>query len=227
MTLFLALIVSGFSTTAALAEGVSRTSNDIVHDAIVDAVRLRMGAGVEVMVEGLVVSGKVTAAQARAVPGPDARLGAVIHFQLQSNDGAISMGAASARITAIVPHMHAAQPLSRGADLGADDVTAVAHAVTSGPLRPWPGAASAIGGKVLRALATGACLSRNAIQAVLAVRTGQEVTAVAHLDGVEASAVMVAAGGGDAGAVIRVVNRQSRRALKARVVSAGLVEIIK
>jgi len=103
----------------------------------------------------------------------------------------------------------------------------VAHEVASGPLRAWPGAASVVGGKVLRALATGACVSRNAVQAVLAVRTGQEVTAVTRLDGVEATAVMVAAGSGDAGTVIRVVNRQSRRALKARVVSAGLVEIVK
>jgi len=197
------------------------------HDAIVEAVRSRMGAGVEVVVENLVVTGTVSAEMLRAVPDPDARLGTVIRFSLQSADRATPLGSATARISAIVPHLHAVLPLDRGADVTAADVAAVSHVVTAGPLRPFPGATATIGSKVLRPLASGACVSTNAIQAVQAVRVGQEVTAVAHLDGVEARAVMVAAGSGDAGAVIRVVNRQSRRALKARVVSPGIVEIIR
>lgn len=199
----------------------------VARDAIVDAVRLRLGAEVEVVLENLTVHSSIAVDAMRALPEPDARLGSVMRFTLQSIDGATPVGSASARVTAVVPHLHASQPLTRGADLTDEDVTVATHAVTSGPLRAWPQAASAVGGKVLRALATGACISRNAIQAVLAVRTGQEVTAVANFDGVEARAVMVAAGSGDAGAVIRVVNRQSRRALKARVVSSGIVEIIK
>jgi flagella basal body P-ring formation protein FlgA len=59
------------------------------------------------------------------------------------------------------------------------------------------------------------------------VRTGQEVLAISTITGVTASAHMVAAESGDAGSVIRVVNQQSRRALKARIVSSGLVEILK
>jgi len=199
----------------------------MAYDAIVDAVRLRMGAGVEVVVNDLVVTGTIAADAVRAVPAPDARLGTVIRFTLQSADGAASFGSASARISAIVPHMHAVRRLERGADVTADDVAAVAHVVTAGPMRRWPDAAATIGSKLLQSVAAGACLSRHAIQAVQAVRVGQDVTAIARIDGVEAQAVMVAAGSGDAGAVIRVVNRHSRRALKARVVSAGLVEIIK
>jgi len=219
MSLLFALIVS-----SNVASGLGRTA---AHDAIVDAVRARMGADVEVVLRNLMVHSVIAAATVRAVPEPDARLGAVIHFKLQSADGATSLGTASARVTAIVPHLHAAQPLARGAEIGEAHVTAVAHEISAGPLRAWPGAASALGSTLSRSVATGACLSRTTIQAVFAVRTGQEVTAVASFDGVEARAVMVAAGGGDPGTVIRVVNRQSRRALKARVLSAGLVEIIK
>lgn len=210
-----------------VASGFSRSSDHLAHDAIVDAVRLRMGADVEVAVNDLVVTGTIGAEAARAVPEPDARLGTVVRFTLQSADGKTSFGSASARISAIVPHMHAVLPLKRGADVTADDVAAVAHLVNAGPMRPWPGAAATIGSRVLQSMAAGACVSRHAIQAVHAVRVGQDVTAIAHLDGVEARAVMVAAGSGDAGSVIRVVNRHSRRALKARVVSAGIVEIIK
>lgn len=221
MNLFLVLLALN------VASGFSRTAESIAHDAIVDAVRSRMGANVDVVVEGLVVTGTSNFATLRAVPAPDARLGAVMRFTLQSADGATPAGSASARVSAVVPHMHAARPLERGEDVSGDAVVAASHVVTSGPLRAWPDASATVGSKVLRSLAAGACVSRAVIQAVQAVRVGQQVTAVAHIDGVEASAVMVAASSGDPGAVIRVVNRQSRRALKARVVSAGIVEIIK
>jgi flagella basal body P-ring formation protein FlgA len=209
-----------------VASGFSRSSSP-AHDAIVEAVRARMGADVEVVVDRLVVTGDIDVETLRAVPEPDARLGTVIRFTLQSADGSTPAGSATARVSAIVPHMHASRPLDRGEDVTAEDVVAASHVVSTGPMRAWPAATATIGSKILRPLATGACVSRAAIQAVQAVRVGQVVTAVAHIGGVAASAVMVAAGSGDPGAVIRVVNRQSRRALKARVVSAGIVEIIK
>lgn len=195
--------------------------------AIIDAVRQRLGATVEVVVSDLVVTGAAGAAAVRAVPDPGARFGAALRFTLHPAGGGAAIGSASARVAAFLPHLHAAQPIARGVDITAADVAAVTHLVAEGPLRAWPGAAAAIGGRTLRPLAAGACLSHLAIAPVRAVRTGQDVTAVAALDGVEARAVMVAAGSGDAGDVIRVVNRQSRRALKARVVAPGIVEILK
>lgn len=209
-----------------VAAGASQSAERAAHDAIVDAVQQRMGAGVEVAIEGLVVNATIAGSFVRALPAPDARLGSVIRFTLQTRDGASTVGSATARITAIVPHVHAARPLDRGTTIAEGDIAAASHVMSSGPLHVWPGLAQATGATVMRALAAGACIPRHAIQAVQAVRTGQNVTAIARIGGVEATAVMVAAGGGDAGAVIRVVNRQSRRALKARVVSAGIVEII-
>jgi len=194
--------------------------------AIIDAVRQRLGATVDVVVTDLVVSG-APRTTLRAVPEPGARLGAAMRFTLQAAGGGSAIGSASARVAAFLPHVHAVQPIERGVNITADDVAAVTHLVAEGPLRAWPGAAAAIGGRALRPLAAGACLSHLAIAPARAVRTGQDVTAVAAIDGVEARAVMVAAGSGDAGDVIRVVNRQSRRALKARVVAPGIVEILK
>lgn len=199
----------------------------VAHAAIAAAVRQRLGAAVEVVVADLTVTGAAVATAVRAVPAPGARLGTVIRFTLQSADGGTPLGSAAARISAFVPHWHAVRPLERGAELTAADVAAVTHIVADGPLRAWPGATVPVGGRVLRPLAAGACLSHTAIAPQLAVRTGQDVSAVVSLAGVQARAVMVAAGSGDAGDVIRVVNRQSRRSLKARVVAPGMVEILK
>lgn len=211
----------------AVASGFSRSSEQITHDALVDAVRHRLGGDVEVVLDNLVIHTPIAAEAIEAVPEPDARLGSVIRFTLQAVDGSGPTGAASARVTAVAPHVHAVRAVERGSELSAGDVTSISHLITSGPLRALPRLVTAVGSKALRALAAGACISRTSIAPVPAVRTGQDVTAVATIDGVEARAVMVAAGNGDAGSVIRVVNRQSRRALKARVVSPGIVEIIK
>jgi flagella basal body P-ring formation protein FlgA len=58
------------------------------------------------------------------------------------------------------------------------------------------------------------------------VRAGQEVLGIARVGGIEAEARLVAADNGEVGSVIRVVNPQSRRPLKARVIRAGVVEVI-
>jgi flagella basal body P-ring formation protein FlgA len=84
-----------------------------------------------------------------------------------------------------------------------------------------------VGSKTLRDLPPGVCIVRGAIAARPDVRTGQDVTAISAIDGVVVSAQLVAAESGDAGSVIRVVNQQSRRSLKARIVSPGTVEILK
>jgi flagella basal body P-ring formation protein FlgA len=81
-------------------------------------------------------------------------------------------------------------------------------------------------GVMLRALAADSCLTRAMVQSTPLVRSGDAVTVVARSAGVEVSARMVAASSGDLGAVIRVVNQQSRRAVSARVVAAGVVETI-
>ncbi len=80
--------------------------------------------------------------------------------------------------------------------------------------------------RAARPLAADACLTRTSLVMLPAVQAGQEVDAIARVNGVEAVARLVAAERGQVGSLVRVVNPQSRRSLKARVVAAGVVEVI-
>ena len=83
-----------------------------------------------------------------------------------------------------------------------------------------------LGARVLRLVAADACIDGTAVALLHAVRSGQSVTAISRFAGGEVSAMVVASEHGDPGRVIQVVNPQTRRALKARVLSAGVVEIL-
>jgi len=58
------------------------------------------------------------------------------------------------------------------------------------------------------------------------VRAGDRVRAVARVGGVEAVVIAIAEQSGSAQQVIRVVNPDSRRAIRARVVAPGEVEVV-
>jgi flagella basal body P-ring formation protein FlgA len=208
-------------------------SDDQVRAAIVAAVRQRMGSDIDVAVDNLVVQLAPGSAVIEAVPEPTARLEGNIRFILRwvgterSGARVVKAGAAVAHLRVTTAHAHTATLLLRGTEVGEDDVVGARHEIASGPLRPWPTLADAVGGKTLRDLAPAACIVRGAIADRPDVRTGQDVLAISTITGVTISAQMVAAESGDAGSVIRVVNQQSRRSLKARIVSPGIVEILK
>lgn len=204
----------------------ARATDDRVRDAIVSAIRMRMGAAASVVVDDLVVESGVDGASITALPEPGSRLGRAMRFVLKGGDEARHTGSATARVHVFVEHAHAAHALDRGSEIGRDDVVAVTHEITDGPLRALPVVGAVAQARTLRQIAADACITPSFIAAVPAVRGGRDVTAIARIDGVEATGTVTAAENGDAGAVIRVVNRQTRRALKARVLSAGLVEII-
>jgi flagella basal body P-ring formation protein FlgA len=208
-------------------------SDDQVRAAIVAAVRQRMGNDIDVAVDNLVVQVAPDSAIVEALPEPGARLDGNIRFILRwagterSGARVIRAGAAVARVRVAADHAHTATLAARGVELGPNDVVAARHDIVAGPLRPWPTVADTVGSKTLRDLPPDACIARNAIAARPDVRTGEEVLAISRINGVVASGHMVAAESGDAGSVIRIVNQQSRRSLKARIVSPGLVEILK
>ena len=55
---------------------------------------------------------------------------------------------------------------------------------------------------------------------------GQKITATARVGSVEVSSIFIAVDSGAAGDVIRILNPDTKRTLRARVVSTGLVEVI-
>jgi flagella basal body P-ring formation protein FlgA len=223
------LIVLSIVLAGAVPAGAAaRAAADVrVNDAIVAAVRERLGADAEVVVDSLEIftpAGTAPDARVDAMLDPAARLGDIVRFTLTVNGA--RTGHADARLRVVVEHARAVRFVPRGALLAAGDVEDVTDELVNGPLRHLPRASDVAGGRALRDLAAGVAIAESSIAMLPVVRSGQTVTAISHAFGIEAAATMVAAESGNAGAVIRVVNRTTRKALRARIVSAEVVEII-
>ena len=202
-----------------------------VEAAIVAAVRARMGDDADVQVDDLQVPERFTGVPVQARLDPGARLGGIVRVNLArvaagSAAPPAYTGSARAVLRVTVPHLHARRAIARGEDLTAANVVVVEHALEAGAIEPRPGAALIGTSRAGRALAGDSCLTRASLVTRPAVQAGQEVEAIARVGGVEAVARLVAADRGDIGAIVRVVNPEGRRSLKARVVAAGIVEVI-
>lgn len=197
--------------------------------AILGALERRLGPGAEVTLEAVRVVRPPEGPVIDAQIAPGARMGRPLQVRLgtAASGGRVSWtGTADVRARIVVSHAHAAHTLTRGTELMPEDVAAVQHEIGEGPLAKWPTAEELVNGTLVRNLAAGACIGRTSVVIPPAVRNGQIVIATARVDGVEATARLVAAGSGEPGAIIRVVNQDSRRVMRARIVAAGIVEIV-
>lgn len=202
----------------------------MVREAIIEALRSRMGTDAEVVIERLRLPDGWPHGAVQARPDPGARLGRPMRFALgaapdRTGAAVAWSGVAEADVHVQVPHLHTRRAVPRGATITEADVALVRHAV-DGALRAWP-AADAIGrSRALRDVGPDTCLVPASLAMAPLVRAGQEVQATARVGVIVAQARLVAADRGEIGSVIRVVNPRSRRTLKARVVGAGMVEVI-
>lgn len=225
--LALALGVALAGPAAAAAPDETR-----VRTAIEAAIRARMGETARIEIDTLQVSWIREATSVEATPDVGARLGAPLRFTLRTTEAGpagprvVVAGSAVVQVRVRVPHVHARRILTPGTVLGEADLHPVTHDLTALPLKALPDAPMLAGARVLRLVATDACIDGTAVASLHAVRSGQSVTAISRFAGGEVSATVVASEHGDPGRVIQVVNPQTRRALKARVLSAGVVEIL-
>lgn len=226
--------VVGILLAGSLAVPGAAASADeaVVRAAIEAAIRARLGAEALIDIDTVQVSWIREAASVEATPDVGARLGAPLRFTLRTTEP----GAAGPRVvvagSAVVqgrvrmPHVHARRILTPGTVLSEADLHSVTHDLAALPLKALPDLSTLVGGRVLRMVAADACIDGTAVASLHAVRSGQSVTAISRFAGGEVSATVVASEHGDPGRVIQVVNPQTRRALKARVLSAGVVEIL-
>jgi flagella basal body P-ring formation protein FlgA len=155
---------------------------------------------------------------------PAARLGAPVWVTFAGSPGHSLRISADVRVT--VDHVRTTHPVLAGAVLSAADVSDVREAVTGLPFRRLPIAAEVVGARVLRSLAAGDIIQSGFIVLPLVVHAGEPVTAIARIGGVEVSAQFVAAENGRTGDLIRVVNPETKRTVRARVVTSGTVEVL-
>ena len=223
---------AGQARTAPVAAPLPAELQDRVGAAIVEALVQRMGADARIVVERLEIASVRDVTPIEAVPEPGARTGDVVTFALLGSVGTgasrrvINVGRATALVRVEAQHVKATRLITRGKDVESDDLQSVVEDVPGVPLRRLPTSGQLLGGHALRNIAAGEVATSRAIAAAPAVRSGQLVKATATIAGARISATLVAAQGGELGAVIRVVNRESRRQLRARIVAEGSVEVI-
>lgn len=204
---------------AAQTPGVTAT------DAIRAAVLERMGPGVDVTVAPLSMPAQAVAGAFRsASPDPSAWLGKPIRFSLVTGTGPASFATADLRIVA--DYAVAASDIPVGRVLTADDVKATHGELRDLPLRRVPTADVLVGARALRAIAAGTTIQSSFVIVRRLIEPGDKVTVVASAGAVEVTATLVAADGGQAGDVIRIVNPETRKYLRGRILRAGFVEVI-
>jgi len=220
---WLPVAVAAHLTVATVA--AQPTGANAARVAIASAVTARFGASAEVEVRLTAAVPATWHGQLEAAAiDPGARLGAPVWVTFAGAPGHSLR--ISADVHVVVDHVRAAHPVLAGHVLEPDDVTTMHEVVTGLPFRRLPVAAEVIGARALRSLDAGEVIQPGFIVAPLIVRIGEPVTAIARVDGVEVSARLVAADNGRVGDVVRVVNPETKRTVRARVITPGTVEVL-
>jgi flagella basal body P-ring formation protein FlgA len=191
--------------------------------AIERAVRERVGEGVDVVVVSVDLPERAGKVFRRATPDPAARLGGPMRFTLVPPSGPAVVAVVTLRVTG--EHVVAVRNLDRGQTVAIDDVAVVRDELRMAPLRRLPVGAQVIGSRVLRPVKAGAVVLPGAVAVRRAVEAGDTVTVTAVSGDIRVSAQLTATDGGDPGDVIRVVNTDTRRSLRGRIVREGMVEV--
>jgi flagella basal body P-ring formation protein FlgA len=193
-----------------------------------------MGQDAEVRIEALhVVAPAAPAGDDRpllAAAEPGARLARTVRFNLALGNGGgrqpTPLGYAVASVFVAAPHVRASRAVARGETLAGDDLVESRADVGAVRLQHLPGISDLVGARALRDLLADEVVTRSIAGVRPLVQSGDAVSMRARAEGVVVQAPGVATQSGDAGDVIRVINRESRRPVKARVVERGTVEVI-
>jgi len=197
---------------------------ETARDAVAAAVRARMG-DVDVTVERF-PSGEPTGVFSHATPDPGAVLGKAIWFTMTREDGLSANVRASVELRVIGRVVKASRAIERGTTLDAANLTVEPIELKALPLRALPAMGELAGAKTLRPLAAGQTIERAFVASKRAINAGDAVTAYAVTGALEVSASAIAADAGNPGDVIRVSLPGSRRYLRAKVISTGVVEVV-
>jgi len=204
---------------------------------VVDAVKARVGADAEVIVERAQIFTRDRAAcgspsACQATPDPSARTGRTIRFALSAirREGSVvrfeRIGAIEADVHVNADVTRATAAVRRGEPITPGNIQSVRLSLVNRPLRRLPAPAELSGATALRDIAPGETIAPGMVLVQPAIRTGQRVTAVSKAGGIEVSATLMASESGVSGDIIRMVNPDSRRAMRARILSPTRVEIV-
>jgi flagellar basal body P-ring formation protein FlgA len=124
------------------------------------------------------------------------------------------------------PHLRARRALAHRTTLEPGDFERVTADVGRMPIEALPDERALAGARVSRPIAEGRPILATMVASTQLVKSGDEVRTIVRIGALEARGAAVAAQSGSLGDEIRVVNVESKRALKARVTGEGEVEVI-
>jgi flagella basal body P-ring formation protein FlgA len=214
-----AIIAFAATTLAAQTPVPGASATDVIRAAVLE----RLGPDVEVAVTPLGPPAQPSLFRT-ATPDPSAWLGKPMRFSLLNGPGPATFATVDLRVVAA--YAVTTHDVVVGRVLTADDVKATRGELRDLPLRRVPAADALVGARALRAMAAGTTIQSSFVIVRRVVEPGDKVTVVAARGAVEVTATLVAADGGQVGDVIRVVNPETRKYLRGRVLRAGFVEVI-
>jgi flagella basal body P-ring formation protein FlgA len=140
--------------------------------------------------------------------------------------GVTNAGFATGLVDVTTPYLRVSRDVARGALLTAEDVEAVVGVPGEVVFRPLPRLDEAIGTRVVRPLRAGETVTGTMIAAVPFVKSGDRVRTRVDAGALVAYGQAVAEQSGGLGQVIRLLNPESRRTIRGRIVARGEVEVI-
>ena len=223
-------VVAVLATTMAAAAPRTADIPQEVRAALVATLRGRLGPDVTLEFSELTCRlTSDTTMDLTATPEPSARLGGTIRFTLTAAGArghAMRIGEATALVNGTGPFIRTTRAVSAGHSLTAEDIELRVGPIADMPLKRLPTLAESLGARTNRPLGQHETIVVGSIAPVSLVHVGQHVRITVRSGAVEAVLVGVAEQNGALEQVIRVVNPDSRRVLRARVMAEGEVEVV-
>ncbi len=193
-----------------------------------DAVRDAFGGDADVTLDGPVLSIVPGAdAIAVAVPEPTSRTGGRVRFVLYDDrEPRRRVGRLTADVRVAAPHLRARQAIRPATVLTPDLVEQVRADIGRQPFDVLPTLAQAADASTRGALREGDVVTTVALAIRPLVASGDEVVTVARVGALEVRGRAIAAQSGALGDTVIVVNPDSRRRLRGRVVGDDVVEVL-
>lgn len=193
----------------------------------------RMGDDALVIVDSVNVFTRAPLpADVDAVALAGSKLGGRIQFALiapvagRGGPHAAEIGRVAADVSVSVAHLTAARTIACGDLVSSADVVEVAGDVGPVAIQRLPRARDLRHSRAARHIAGGELIVASALTAEPAVRAGQAVRGIVRAGRAEVVAMLIAQSSGARGALVKVINPDSRKTLRARVVDDALVEVI-
>ncbi len=159
-----------------------------------------------------------------AVAEPGARLGRPVRFRLLHRGRQV--GYANGTADGNVRHVRTTRALSAATVLADADVEEFEGSLAGQLLQHLPAIKDVVGLALARPLGAGEPVTSLAVKVPPAVRSGDRVVVRSVFGGVEARATGTALQTGRIGDVIRLVNAETRRPLRGRIIGTGEVEVV-